>query len=127
MGLFGWSRRRDARASAEWDQFVASADRQGWQLLEVLHVYQVARRGTKAVVQPYRGSWQRDAWFWWARVAPGSVVAVASSIGYGPHTHRDNVIYVGTREGGSGIRAALAGKTLKYAKRHRKRTIQAHA
>lgn len=120
--MLGWTRGRDRRAAQRWEEFCAAAARQNLHLLQVLRVYQVARRGTKAVVQPYGRVERRDAWFWWARVSPGSVVAVRESVGYGPHTNRDGVVYIGSKDGGGGVHATVDARTVKRAGRHWRRT-----
>ncbi|MFI5623514.1 hypothetical protein ACIA03_08620 [Nocardioides sp. NPDC051685] len=54
-------------------------------------------------------------------VAAGTTAAVALSSGYGPHTHRDGVIYVGGQASGSGVYDSMSARTLKHAQRHYRR------
>lgn len=84
----------------------------------VQDVYQRARRGTKAPVLVERTGQQHDAWFWWSRVSSGQMAAVQFSEGWGPHTHRDGVLYVGHKETGHGIYELLSAQEVKRASRH---------
>lgn len=111
---------QNAAAAQRWGQFHQYATANQLQLLYIDSDYQHARQGSKAVVYEYGNpAVKRDAWFWWEQVHRGSVVAVRHSQGWGPHTHRDNVLYIGdgpTRH--SGIHGALDAKTLARARRH---------
>lgn len=113
--MFG---RRDARAAAKWVRFAGHAAHYGLTIVHVVDVYQLARNGTKAVVTVYGDHQARDAWFWWDRVEIGTTLAVAFSSGYGPHSHRDGVIFVGGQMTGSGVYDRLSSKTLDRAQRH---------
>lgn len=87
-------RRRDADAWARLEEVRARvAVSHGIRLLYVVSVYQRARRGAKAIVETDDGR-RWDAWFWHHRPQPGSAVAAAVSLGWGPHNERD-VLYVG--------------------------------
>jgi hypothetical protein len=88
-------------------------------LVHVQQVYQYAQRGTKAIVRDDASGYVSDAWFWWERVAPGQAVAVHASRGWGPHTGRNNVLYVG-QEGNriSGVLEILSSGTVARAGRH---------
>jgi hypothetical protein len=102
---------RDATAAQSWAEFHRYATGNGWFLLYVQNVYQHAHRGSKAIVSIYGDAGvSRDAWFWWEQVQRGSVVAVSLSQGWGPHTGRDDVLYIGN--GGpaqqGGVYAALS-------------------
>jgi hypothetical protein len=91
----------------------------GMALVHVQQVYQHATRGTKAIVRDDASGYVSDAWFWWARVAPGQAVAVYASRGWGPHTGRDNVLYVGREENRtSGVLEILLSGTVARAARH---------
>jgi len=90
--------------------------------LHVLRVYQYAARGTKAIVEDDRSGAVFDAWFWWTRVQPGETVAVHADFGWGPHTQRDNVLYVGDASGTVGVLDVLPAGTAAAAARHLGRT-----
>ena len=123
MGPIGWWRRRqakrDAQAALQLKELRAWADATpNALLLRVRSVYQHARRGTKAFVKQDHTGQERDAWFWSARVHPGEVVAVKASSGWGPHSNRKDVLYVGGEHAGSGVHTVLPAKTVKAALRH---------
>lgn len=63
-----------------------------------------------------RGS-MRDARFWRTQVAPGSVVAVNVSEGWGPHTRRSDVLFIGAQDR-AGVYATLDAATVRRAQRH---------
>jgi hypothetical protein len=113
---------RDAAAAQSWAAFHQYTSGRGWTLLYVQNVYQRAQRGSKAMVSIYGDStgMSRDAWFWWEQVHRGSVVAVSHSQGWGPHTNRDGVLYIGTQapEQQSGVYATFNAKELARAQRH---------
>jgi hypothetical protein len=122
LWLWTWRRRRDARAYAvvgETRDFAARLP--GSEVLFVQSVYQEAWRGTKAVVYLERSGQVRDAWFWWDRVHPGQMALVQASTGYGPHTPREDVLYVGSERTGSGIHRVISKRDVKHARRHYKR------
>lgn len=116
---------RDAAAARSWAAFHQYATGNGWSLLYVQNVYQHAQRGSKAVVSVYGAAAgvSRDAWFWWEQVQRGSVVAVSLSQGWGPHTRRDDVLYIGNGvpERQSGVYATFGAKDLRRAQRHYQR------
>ncbi|MFD4323572.1 hypothetical protein ACFWQC_02990 [Nocardioides sp. NPDC058538] len=116
--MFG---RLNERAAAEWSRFTNRAAQLGLSIVTVVDVYQYAQTGTKALVNLYGEAESRDAWFWWEHVDPGMTLAVALSTGYGPHTHRDGVIYVGSEQNGSGVYDAVTAKTVVRAQRHQLR------
>lgn len=120
--VWEWRRRRDARAHAILSGMRDyAADLPGCEVVFVGSVYQNARRGTKAVVYLERTGEGRDAWFWWARVRAGQMAVVKASTGYGPHTPRDDVLYVGGERTGSGIHWIMSARNVKRARRHDKR------
>lgn len=62
---------------------------------------------------------RRDAWFWWEQVHKGSVVAVRPTVGWGPHSGREDVLYIGTEVSHqSGVYGAVDATTLTRANRH---------
>lgn len=122
--MFG---RRDERAAAKWARFADHAARNGLSIVTVGAVYQYARNGTKAVINIQGEPYDRDAWFWWTTVDSGSALAVSLSTGYGPHTHRDGVVYVGSQYGGTGVYDRLSAKTLVRANRHHRRQARKQA
>ncbi|MER6971117.1 hypothetical protein ABT304_08695 [Nocardioides sp. NPDC000445] len=113
---------RDARAAAKWVRFARHAAHYGLTIVHVVDVYQLAPNGTKAVITVYGDPQARDAWFWWDRVDVGTTLAVAFSSGYGPHSHRDDVIFVGSKMTGSGVYDRLSSRTLDRAQRHQIRS-----
>lgn len=116
--MFG---RRDERAATKWSRFADHAAQHGMSIVTVGAVYQYARNGTKAVITIQGETYDRDAWFWWTSVEPGTALAVSLSTGYGPHTHRDGVVFVGSQYGGAGVYDWLSAKTLTRAARHHRR------
>lgn len=64
---------------------------------------------------------ENDAWFWWSRVEPDEIAAVEASTGYGPHTPREDVLYIGDERTGSGIQHVMSAHDAKRAERHLKR------
>lgn len=120
--ILEWPRRRDARGYAilsEMRDYVASLQR--GEIVWVESVYQKGRRGTKAIVYLERTEERRDVWFWWSHVEPGEIAAVEASVGYGPHTLRDDVLYIGGEHTGSGIHHVMSALDVKRARRHLKR------
>ena len=113
--MFG---RRNARAAAKWVRFAEHAAHDGLTIVHVVDAYQIARNGTKAVITVYGDHRARDAWFWWERVETGTTLAVTFSSGYGPHSHRDGVIFIGDQAYGSGVHHRLSSKVLARAQRH---------
>ena len=120
-----WSKltgkKRDAEAAQRWEAFASWAAENGLTLLQIERVYQTARRGTKAHVYKFGTTWRRDGWFWWTRVIPGSVVAVVVSQGWGPHTNKSDVLFVGGEHSGHGIEGTFDRKSLARARRHWRR------
>lgn len=117
--MFG---RRDARAAAKWVRFAEHAVRERLTIVHIVDVCQLARNGTKAVITVYGDPQARDAWFWWDSVETGTTLAVAFSSGYGPHSHRDGVIFVGDQTAGPGVHDRLSAKILARARRHQLRS-----
>lgn len=111
----------DAAAAQSWALFHGHATANALQMLYIEDVYQHAARGSKAYVSIYGDSSgiRRDAWFWWAQVHKGSVVAVQPTVGWGPHSGRENVLYIGTEASHqSGVYGAVDARTLTRAHRH---------
>ncbi len=117
--MFG---RRDARAAARWVRFAEHAADNRLTIVHVIGVYQLAWNGTKAIIAVYGDPQARDAWFWWDTVERGATLAVATSSGYGPHTQRDDVVFVGGQTAGSGVYDRLSSKVLARAQRHQIRS-----
>lgn len=117
--MFG---RRDARAAAKWIRFAEHAAHHGLTIVHVVDVYLLDRTGTKAVITVIGTPEERDAWFWWDRVEIGTTLAVAFSSGYGPHTGRGDVIFIGGQATGSGVHDRLSPKILDRAQRHQIRS-----
>jgi len=125
--MFGWGgrARRDAEAAARVDQLRASATSFGGHahIVLILQVYQQVKRGTKAYVQLDGAGWTRDAFFWWVRLEPGSMVVATSSTGWGPHTRRSDVLWVGSEysPAGTGIHGVASAADVKRWNRHYRR------
>jgi hypothetical protein len=124
--LFRWLRdRRAGRDAQAYAALGAMRERvarlPGGEVVFVQFVYQHARRGTKAVVRLDSTGEQRDAWFWWSRVRPGQMAAVQVSTGWGPHTQRDGVLYVGGEQAGSAIHELMSSRDVIRAGRHYER------
>jgi hypothetical protein len=113
---------RDAAAAQFWAGFHYCSATNGWALLYVHSVYKHGNRGSKAHVSIYgdTASASRDSWFWWHQVQPGSVVAVSGlSQGWGPHTRRDDVLYVGDGpDRRDDVQATFSARELLRAQRH---------
>lgn len=116
---------RDAAAARSWAGFHQFTGTNRWTLLYVHSVYKHGNRGSKAHVSVYGDSTRvsRDSWFWWHQVQPGSVVAVSGlSQGWGPHTCRDDVLYIGDElDHSDGVRATFSARELARAQRHWRR------
>jgi hypothetical protein len=122
----GWSRRRrrsDAQAAAQLASLRSVADpHSGVYVVHVRSVYQRGRGGAKAWIVFEGFSELRDSWFWHSPgIAAGQVLAVTPQIGYGPHTRREGVVFIGDKWQGTGIRAALPAHVVKAADRHHER------
>jgi hypothetical protein len=113
---------RDAAAAHTWANFHHCAVSNGWQLLEVHSVYERWPPGSKAYVSRYGDAARvvSDSWFWWHHVQPGSVVAVRGlGMGWGSHTGKDGVLYIGSEyDRQSGVQATFGAKELTRAQRH---------
>lgn len=112
---------QDAAAAQLWASFHSHATANALQMLYIEDVYQHAARGSKAYVSIYGDSSgiRRDAWFWWAQVRKGSVVAVRPTVGWGPHSGRENVLFIGTESSHqSGVYGAVDARTITRAHRH---------
>lgn len=115
--------RRRARAAAALQEMRAAASREPpAYVLEVVSIFHAARRGTKATVRMDGTERIFDAWFWWSRLKPGQTLLVSASSGFGPHTGRHGVLYVGTESGDRGIHRSLSPNQSKRARRHLSRT-----
>jgi len=89
----------------------------------ILQVYQQLRRGTKAYVQLDGHPWTRDAFFWWTPVNVGSMVVVTTTTGWGSHTNRNDVLWIGRERptGAHGIHAVIPAADVKRWARHYRR------
>jgi hypothetical protein len=95
-----------AYLQACWRDVDQRAQTPGIELVHIARITQRARTGTKAIVRHRDGATQ-DAWFWNVRVQHRSILLVRANTGYGPHTRRDHVLYIGTKDTGSGIVATI--------------------
>lgn len=125
--MFGWfgRARRDAAAAARVDELRSRVRSAGdhVHLVLILQVYQQVHRGTKAFVQLEGSEWTRDAFFWWVWMEAGSMAAVTSSVGWGPHSQRDDVLWVGGRDlpAGTGIYGIAPAADVRRWNRHHSR------
>lgn len=125
-GQFTHARHPNAHPPDAVQRWVALHDYAVAHHLRLLYVQKVYERhpkkGCKARVSIYGepGSTWRDAWFWHHQVQPGSVVAVAASQGWGSHTRRDDVLFIGSQDH-PGVHASLDAATVRRAQRHHRR------
>lgn len=112
----------DVGAVQQWVALHDYALAHGLRLLYVQRIYKRQPNGCKAQVSIYGDSEStlRDAWFWRTQVAPGSVVAVNVSEGWGPHTRRDDVLFIGSQDR-PGVHATLDAATVRRAQRQHHR------
>ena len=100
--VFGGDR-RTAQLQAIYRDAAQRAQEPGIELVRVVRVTHKARLGTKAIVR-HRDGGTQDAWVWGLpHVRRGGALLVRARTGYGPHTYRDHVLYIGTRNAGGGI------------------------
>lgn len=86
--------KRTARLVAQWESLLHQRATSGGHLIQVIRVYQQARRGSKAEIRWYESGLVQDAWFWNWHVPPGAYLLVTAQSGYGPHNDNPNVLYV---------------------------------
>ncbi len=88
-------RKRNAQLTAQWNNLQQRRAQPGsGHLIQVVQVYQRARRGSKAVITWCDTGLRQDAWFWEWHVPVGAFVLVSGQSGYGPHNHNPSVLYV---------------------------------
>jgi hypothetical protein len=90
----------------------------GVTVVQVVRVRQWARRGTEAEVYDLHANRYQGAWFWWTRVEPGQVLAVAGGTGYGPMRNEDPVLYVPANGIYDVLPADVASRALRYHREH---------
>ncbi len=87
----------EVRLAAQWERLLRDQEAhraRGARLLQAVNVYQLAHRGSKAVVRWCETGEEQDAWFEGWHVPPGAYVLVTGDVGYGPHNGIVNVLYV---------------------------------
>ncbi|MGW4647201.1 hypothetical protein [Kitasatospora sp. NPDC004289] len=105
VGLLGFAvvasrgrRRREREALAsQWEWLLRQQETHrstGVRMLQVVSVYQRARRGSKAHVRWCESGKIQDAWFKGWHVPPGAFVLVTGGVGWGPHNRIEGVLYV---------------------------------
>ncbi|MFK4299627.1 hypothetical protein ABH924_004812 [Arthrobacter sp. GAS37] len=99
-------RQHVAHMAAIFRDAAASARANGLRLVRIRTIYQVAQRGTKCLVENEDGSIQ-DVWFWFYFPHIGQVLVVDGGTGYGQHTHRDGVLYIGSHSGQHGVHGQI--------------------
>jgi hypothetical protein len=104
-GIFAPAARRQ-RMSGIYRDSLDQTRENGIALIRVVRVYQVARRGSKCVVEHPWGA-RQDAWFWWRRPRRGQVLLVRCGVNYGPHNRINAVMYIGSEMVGHGILGRL--------------------
>jgi hypothetical protein len=91
-------RQQRARQVARWQRWESMqalrASTPESELAEVAVVYQRARHGAKAVIVWLANGHRQDTWFEGNWPAPGSVVLVRGSTGWGPHNRNPEVFFV---------------------------------
>jgi hypothetical protein len=68
--------------------------------------------------------WTRDAFFWWMHsIHPGQMLSVHMSQGWGPHTQRSDVLWIGSEHdlAGTGIGGAVPAADVRRWARHHAR------
>lgn len=120
--LFGGRKRRDEQA-AQW------LTRVRWRVGQtegafIVHVQEVQRciaNGTKAYVWVEDGGWRgQDTFFWHYFVRAGETLAVQGRQGWGPHTMRPDVLFIGS-DVQHGVYESLPVGTAAAAERHFRR------
>ncbi len=106
--------RRAVAAQTRINEAFAYAHAHQLSPLWVVQVTSRNRRGAKAIVADETG-WRRDAWFWWYYPDSGDLLLCAAETGWGPHTQREGVVYVGGEQTGSGVVHRIAPADLKLA------------
>ncbi|WP_143086379.1 hypothetical protein [Amycolatopsis saalfeldensis] len=115
-------RRRDKRLAEHWRELQARRALAGDEaaVAVVERVYQRARRGAKAVIRWQETGDHQDTWFKGRHPAPGSVLLLRGSTGWGPHNRNPNTYYVNP---GDLLYSAPSG-TIAAARRQRRRDAQ---
>jgi len=127
-GIFAPETRR-AHLLGIFDDAIAMVNAHELYLIRVIHVYQVARRGTKCIVEHPDGV-RQDAWFWSFNPKQGCVFMVRASNAYGPHHHRyqdryksnAHVMYVGSQVTGAGVVGGIPAAAWKAARKRMRQT-----
>jgi len=127
--MFKWGvkrARRDADTAGWVDSQRASTYAAGGQSLLILQVYQRVKRGAKAYVYLDDQPWKRDAFFWDTSVTAGTMVLVRTATGWGPHTNRNDVLWIGSKHqpAADEILAVISAGDLKRWQRHNRRTAR---
>ncbi|WP_405590400.1 hypothetical protein [Streptomyces sp. NBC_01190] len=87
--------------AASWESLILERDAaraNGVYLVQAVNVYQLAQRGSKAIIRWMDTGVTQDAWFWNWHIPPGSYLLVRGGAGYGPHNNNPNVLYVRPEE-----------------------------
>jgi hypothetical protein len=118
VGHKRWRRRADAEISEQWDDIHRQkATTPGADLAEIATVYQRARRGTKAIIEWIESGERQDTWFAHHWPAPGAIVLIRGSTGWGPHNHNPNTYYVAPGD----VLRELPARSRKAVQRHHRR------
>ena len=121
--LFGGSARKDEQAAGVVTALrvrVSSDPSLG--MARVTGIQQDGRRGMKAWISLDPAGEIRDSFFWHVHdLSVGDVVVIRSSVGFGPHTRRDDVIFIGSERGGPGVLDRIPARTVQRAARHDRR------
>ena len=102
------------------DAWMHSAREFGHHRVFISSIQLGSRRGTKAWILVDDDPTPRDSFFWWHRLMPGQLLIAAISSGYGPHTRRTDVIYIGREDypAAQWIYAVITPGELKRWRRH---------
>lgn len=86
---------RANRSAEQWEAAVALArSRPGLRLIKVEQNYQRSSTGTKSWVRRWDTDARQDAWFSGKSFAPGTLLVVSATSGWGPHNQDPGVLYV---------------------------------
>lgn len=99
--------RRQEVLAEQWTQLEAISRAHQARIAHITHVYQHARRGSKALITWVDNGNTQDAWFWEWQAPQDAYVALRGRTRYGPHNQNPDVLYVRPDER-AGVAAAGA-------------------